>query len=138
VPARITAIGRLAGALNRLQEQQLPANLSGPPHRMLEAIAPTMLSAGVKENVLPQPAQAIVNFRLLPGQSIEQVAVARHGLASSEPSKISGLDSLGYQALNKRFTRFFRMLSPCLHCYLRRPIHGITQVFQNRFLVLPL
>jgi carboxypeptidase PM20D1 len=160
VPAKITAIGRLVKVVNRLQEQQLPKELSAPARGMLDVIgpampftqrlvlanlwlfeplvlqamakkpftnayirttiAPTMLSAGVKENVLPQSAQAIVNFRLLPGQSIEQViewvkeiiddeqvAVVRHGNASSEPSKISGLDSLGYQELKRAVHQVF-------------------------------
>jgi carboxypeptidase PM20D1 len=33
----------------------------------------TMFNAGVKENVIPQRAEARVNFRLLPGYSVEQV-----------------------------------------------------------------
>ena len=36
-------------------------------------IAPTMLRAGVKDNVLPNEARAIVNFRLLPGDTFETV-----------------------------------------------------------------
>ena len=32
--------------------------------------APTVLQAGVKENVLPSTARALVNFRLLPGDSV--------------------------------------------------------------------
>lgn len=35
--------------------------------------APTMLHAGVKENVLPSAARALVNFRILPGESVEGV-----------------------------------------------------------------
>ena len=35
--------------------------------------APTMLEAGVKENILPTTAKAIVNFRLLSGDSIASV-----------------------------------------------------------------
>lgn len=35
--------------------------------------SPTVFHAGVKENVLPQEARAIVNFRLLPGDSIADV-----------------------------------------------------------------
>jgi carboxypeptidase PM20D1 len=33
----------------------------------------TMFNAGVKENVVPQRAQATVNFRLLPGTTVESV-----------------------------------------------------------------
>jgi carboxypeptidase PM20D1 len=35
--------------------------------------APTVFQAGNKENVLPQEAKALVNFRLLPGDSVEAV-----------------------------------------------------------------
>jgi carboxypeptidase PM20D1 len=36
-------------------------------------IAPTMLRAGVKDNVLPAEARAVINFRLLPGDSFNSV-----------------------------------------------------------------
>ena len=35
--------------------------------------APTVLQAGVKENVLPSSARALVNFRILPGDSVASV-----------------------------------------------------------------
>jgi carboxypeptidase PM20D1 len=35
--------------------------------------APTILEAGMKENVIPGRARAVVNFRILPGESIESV-----------------------------------------------------------------
>ena len=35
--------------------------------------APTVLQAGVKENVLPSTARALVNFRILPGDSVGNV-----------------------------------------------------------------
>jgi carboxypeptidase PM20D1 len=35
--------------------------------------APTMLQAGVKDNVLPSSARAVVNFRILPGDSVAGV-----------------------------------------------------------------
>ena len=35
--------------------------------------APTMIQAGVKENVLPIEARAVVNFRILPGETRETV-----------------------------------------------------------------
>lgn len=38
--------------------------------------APTLLSAGIKDNVVPETARAVVNFRILPGDSSE--AIARH------------------------------------------------------------
>ncbi len=36
-------------------------------------IAPTLFHSGVKDNVLPSVAEAVVNFRILPGQSIADV-----------------------------------------------------------------
>ncbi|HUJ02973.1 MAG TPA: M20/M25/M40 family metallo-hydrolase, partial [Rhizomicrobium sp.] len=41
--------------------------------RLTTTIAPTMLMAGVKDNVLPPVARAIVNFRLNPRDSIDDV-----------------------------------------------------------------
>lgn len=35
--------------------------------------APTMFNAGVKDNVLPAEATAVINFRLLPGDTVESV-----------------------------------------------------------------
>jgi carboxypeptidase PM20D1 len=35
--------------------------------------APTILAAGMKENVLPSEAKAVVNFRLLPSDSVQKV-----------------------------------------------------------------
>ncbi|TXS94014.1 M20/M25/M40 family metallo-hydrolase [Parahaliea maris] len=45
----------------------------------------TMFNAGVKENVIPQVAEAKVNFRLLPGVSVETL-VARVGELIDDPS----------------------------------------------------
>ncbi|OGP60877.1 MAG: hypothetical protein A2V67_13290 [Deltaproteobacteria bacterium RBG_13_61_14] len=58
--------------------------LSGVIKKMLSGIdatnamirtttAATIIAAGTKENVLPQEARAVVNFRLLPGDSVDQV-----------------------------------------------------------------
>jgi len=36
-------------------------------------VAPTIINGGVKDNVLPSVAEAVLNFRILPGQSIADV-----------------------------------------------------------------
>ncbi|GBD32432.1 Acetylornithine deacetylase [bacterium HR33] len=67
--------------------------------------APTMFQAGVKENVLPSSASAVVNFRILPGDSIghvlehvrraiddPRVEIRMLGFRS-EPSPTSSVDS---------------------------------------------
>lgn len=64
--------------------------------------APTVIRGGVKANVLPQRAEALVNFRILPGDSVSdvldhcrrvvadpRVAIEVLGTAS-EPSRITG------------------------------------------------
>ncbi|HEY2734532.1 MAG TPA: M20 family peptidase [Polyangiales bacterium] len=74
--------------------------------------APTMLSAGVKENVLPESAHAIVNFRILPGESsaevvdrVRRVIADRHVDATrlrrtvAEPAPQSSTTGPGYRAL---------------------------------------
>jgi len=49
--------------------------------------APTVLQAGVKENVLPSSARALVNFRILPGDSVE--SVVEHVRRAVHDSRIS-------------------------------------------------
>src|SRR5881275_143510 len=49
--------------------------------------APTVLQAGVKENVLPSSARALVNFRILPGDSVE--GVVEHVRRAVHDSRVS-------------------------------------------------
>jgi carboxypeptidase PM20D1 len=56
-----------------LVERQL-AKGSSTNAMMRTTTAMTMLNAGIKENVLPGQAKAVVNFRILPGDSIASVA----------------------------------------------------------------
>jgi carboxypeptidase PM20D1 len=113
MPPGTTAIGRLARAIQRIEEHPMPARVSGPAALLLDAVGPhmrfplrtvvgnrwlfgpilraylagnpatnamirtttavTMVEGGVKENVLPETATATVNFRLLPGDTGEDV-----------------------------------------------------------------
>jgi carboxypeptidase PM20D1 len=74
--------------------------------------APTMLQAGIKENVLPSSARAVVNFRILPGDSIAKVIehvtraideprISVHALdrTVSEPSPLSSTTGPGFALL---------------------------------------
>lgn len=73
--------------------------------------AMTVLSAGNKENVLPGRAEALVNFRILPGDTVESVtahvkrAVADERIevaplsAGFEPSKLSSAQSAPYRLI---------------------------------------
>jgi acetylornithine deacetylase/succinyl-diaminopimelate desuccinylase-like protein len=42
---------------------------------MRDSIAPTMLNAGIRQNVVPSEARAVVNIRLLPGNSVDALIV---------------------------------------------------------------
>ena len=73
-------------------------------------IAPTILKAGVKDNVIPTIAQATVNFRLLPGDSSsgvmervkkviddDRVTVSPFNNFKGEPSTITSENSFAYR-----------------------------------------
>jgi acetylornithine deacetylase/succinyl-diaminopimelate desuccinylase-like protein len=74
--------------------------------------AVTIIQAGVKDNVLPPEARAVVNFRILPGDSIDaveahvrrtiadrRVLANRYGPTASEPSAESPTAAPGFQLL---------------------------------------
>ena len=115
-PPPVTAVGRLARAVSRVQQNPLPTRLERPVTDMFDRLvpemsfgqrlvlgnrwlfgplirrrlagsqttnalvrtttAPTVFHAGIKDNVLPSEAYALVNFRLLPGDTM--VGVLRH------------------------------------------------------------
>ena len=73
----------------------------------------TVINAGDRDNVLPGRANASVNFRILPGDTSEDVIkhtllavgespiTAEKKAGHSEPSKVARTDASGYQAINK-------------------------------------
>ncbi|WP_092980028.1 M20 family peptidase [Robiginitalea myxolifaciens] len=80
--------------------------------------APTIISGGVKDNVIPTVAEATVNFRILPGESIETVAAhireTVHDTIQIEPlgfktnpSRISSVESKGYTTLQTTIRGLF-------------------------------
>lgn len=84
--------------------------------------APTILRAGEKENVLPQKAQAVVNFRILPGDTgqmviehVQKVIADPHIRVEtlsgfhSEPSPISDTSSPAYQAIRRAIQTAFKI-----------------------------
>lgn len=81
--------------------------------------AATMIDGGVKENVLPSSASAVVNFRILPGDTSEsviehvravvddpRVQISVYG-AVSEPSGVSSTVATGYQVLEQTIRQVF-------------------------------
>nr|AYM55752.1 hypothetical protein [uncultured bacterium] len=74
--------------------------------------APTIFQAGTKDNVLPTAARAVINFRILPGDTVAsviehvrrttsdpRVEVKQGGRFTAEPSKLSRTDSESYRLL---------------------------------------
>jgi carboxypeptidase PM20D1 len=72
--------------------------------------AATMASGSSKSNILPTRAEAVINFRILPGETVESVrdrvigiidddrveVIAEYGI---DPSPVSPTDSMGYELL---------------------------------------
>jgi len=87
------------------------ARAPGPNGLIRTTTAPTVVSAGAKENVIPATARALVNFRLLPGQTIAGV-IAHVGATIGDPAiqikvtgeaweagRVSNTESFGYALL---------------------------------------
>ncbi|GAB5552034.1 MAG: M20 family peptidase [Saprospiraceae bacterium] len=83
--------------------------------------APTIIEAGLQENVLPTQGQAIVNFRIIPGETAESVKQRVEDLVGSEflsvnyvnsgifkdPSPVSSTDAFGFQVISKTIREIF-------------------------------
>lgn len=161
MPPRETAVGVLAAAIARLEQDPFPAHLGGPAAALFDAVgpslpfgarmafanrwlfgplivrqlaaapttdamlrtttAPTMFEGSPKDNVLPARARAVVNFRILPGDSVAgvlarviavvadpRVKAQLYTEMSSEPSPVSSVDAPGFVAI----ARAIREVSP--------------------------
>lgn len=90
--------------------------------------APTMFHSGVKENLVPADAKAVVNFRLLPGETVDdvvnhvktvidndQIEVKVLGWAN-EASPVSSVESDGFNILTKSLKQTFpeALIAPTL------------------------
>ena len=60
--------------------------------------APTMLKAGIKDNVLPSEAEAVINFRLLPGERLADVEAHLRRVMDDEGIELSILDGFTSEA----------------------------------------
>lgn len=161
MPPAQTAVGILAAAVARLEQQPLPPSLAGPVGLMLDSVAPemdfmprlmlanrdilapvllhkfsqtptlnaltrsttavTVIHGGQHEGSLPGHAEALVNFRLLPGDSpefvLEQARKAvndvrvecelRKGAPSIRPSIISDHRSPDFMTLQRVIRQVF-------------------------------
>jgi hypothetical protein len=81
--------------------------------------AATMIEGGVKENLLPASARAVVNFRIRPGDTTTSVLenvratvhdprIALRALApANEPSRVSSVESAGFEAIARSIRQTF-------------------------------
>ncbi|MCS5490622.1 M20 family peptidase [Algoriphagus limi] len=80
--------------------------------------APTIIEGGVKNNVIPTVAEATINFRILPGESIETVQAHIESIVSNKvqvepvgfltnPPAVSSADSESYKILEKTIRSMF-------------------------------
>ena len=71
---------------------------------------PTRLQAGVKDNVIPTTALAVVNFRILPSQTVEEVRKHVRATLKGLPVQIEELRSTPPPAVSKVGSPAFRAL----------------------------
>ena len=159
MPPQHTAIGRLATAIQKLEENQMPSRIDGATKQSFEYLAPempfgtrmvlanlwlfgpvaekqfagepasnarirtttaaTVFQGGIKENVLPSRARAVVNFRILPGDTVEgvlahvratvgpEIKVAKTGLIVNEASPQSDAEAPGFSVLQRTLGEVF-------------------------------
>ena len=82
--------------------------------------APTIISAGIKENVVPGRAHAIINFRILPGEDLnfvqdyisgviddDRVKVKSDPKFSGNPTELSSTESFGFRVIQRTIHQVF-------------------------------
>lgn len=112
-------------ATERLMTQMMANDPSLAP-MVRTTTAPTIIRAGVKDNVLPNEARGVVNFRLLPGETFdsvrehvvsviddEDITISDYGPIQVPPSMVSPVSSPNYrnlqQAIMDRFQDLYVM-----------------------------
>ena len=158
-PPKNTAIGILAKAITRLEDNPLPARMEtlvnifraaaknvpfhyrlgfanlwltkGIVNKMVSGkgetnaiirttTAVTVINGGIKDNILPREAKAMVNFRLISGETSDGTVAAARRIINDDrvlvkalenngwdPSPVSAIDSPAYAALEKTIHKFF-------------------------------
>lgn len=81
--------------------------------------APTIFNSGVKDNIIPQRANATVNFRILPETTIQDVldhvtkviddnrVVIEKSSTANEASNLSSTDSYGFRLINRTIKELY-------------------------------
>ncbi|MAL78703.1 MAG: hypothetical protein CMN55_06245 [Sneathiella sp.] len=190
IPPRTTAIGKIARAITRLEENRLPATLQSPASDMFDTLSPhmslplraiisnrwlldpllvrelgkggatnamvrtttavTIAEGGTKDNVLPSTAMATVNFRLLPGTSIQDVIdhvtkviddadVTIDIKQGNEPSRVSSREGDSYRLIETTIRETFPdvLVSPGLMLAGSDSKH-YEEVAENNYRFLPM
>jgi len=81
--------------------------------------SPTIFESGIKDNIIPTHAEAVINFRIIPGETSydvmdhleqvindERVRLEIHGVRG-EPSPISPIDNRAYALINTTIKEIF-------------------------------
>ncbi len=86
---------------------------------MRTTTAVTMLNAGIKDNVIPQNARAVVNFRILPGDTVESILAhvkktinnplvkVKPLFSGTNPSPVSSTENESFKTLQKTVKEIF-------------------------------
>ncbi|APR80716.1 Hypothetical protein A7982_06063 [Minicystis rosea] len=82
--------------------------------------APTVIEGGVKENVLPSRARALINFRILPGDTIDtvlahvrtvvadpRISLRSVGHLDGNPAPLSSMSGRAYHLIENTIHRFY-------------------------------
>lgn len=79
---------------------------------MRDTIAPTMLQAGVRANVIPSEARAVLNVRLLPGDTIDVLLNDLNKLVNDPMVKLELMPDAGLAAPNSSIeTEFYGLIT---------------------------
>lgn len=96
-------------------------NASGAGNALVRTTtSPTIFNAGIKENVIPTFARSVVNFRIIPGQTSDDVMEHAKTVIddarvkpkfygfNTNPSPVSPMDSEGYNVINRTIKEVFK------------------------------
>ena len=114
--------------------------------------APTIIQGGVKSNVLPAEARAVVDFRILPGDTVKSVtehvrltiddpdiSLRQVGAEPADPTPITDRNSPSYQMLEKTVMQVFPdvVVAPSL-VIGRTDSHHYSEIADNSFRFVPM
>jgi len=81
--------------------------------------SPTIFEAGIKSNVIPTSARAVINFRILPGETVDDIIAHINQVIEDErikitvegkpnnASPISPMEGIGYETIDKSIKQIF-------------------------------